>query len=70
MSLATAVWRSFVSARKTILLIAGIGALISVPASAALIHQYTFDGGSVATDSVGGANGTGLEQHLCAATPG
>ena len=27
-------------------------------ASATLIHQYTFDSGSVATDSVGGANGT------------
>lgn len=33
-------------------------ALGALSAQAALLHQYTFDSGSVAVDSVGGANGT------------
>lgn len=33
-------------------------AFSALPVQAALLHQYTFDGGSVAVDSVGGADGT------------
>jgi hypothetical protein len=42
---------------KVLLVIVSLMTL-TCEANAALLHKYTFDGGSVAVDSVGGANGT------------
>lgn len=47
--------RSLTMSAGVILTLAGLS--VSTGASAALIHQYTFDSGSVAIDSIGSANG-------------